>query len=74
MYVVHLSSAAGLAEVRKARAQRQKGVGVETCTQYLTLTEASYADPQEGLRGRHVPAPCGPRRTATPSGKGSRTG
>ena len=38
------------AEVRKARAQRQKGVGVETCTQYLTLTEASYADPQEGLK------------------------
>lgn len=50
VYVVHLSSAAGLAEVRKARAQRQKGVGVETCTQYLTLTEASYADPQEGLK------------------------
>ena len=50
VYVVHLSSAAGLAEVRKARAQRQKGVGVETCTQYLTLTEAAYADPQEGLK------------------------
>ena len=50
VYVVHLSSAAGLAEVRKARAQRQKGVGVETCPQYLTLTEAAYADPQEGLK------------------------
>lgn len=50
VYVVHLSSAAGLAEVRKARAAGQRHFGVETCTQYLTLTEAAYSDPQEGLK------------------------
>ena len=50
VYVVHLSSAAALAEVRKARAAGQRHFGVETCTQYLTLTEAAYADPQEGLK------------------------
>ena len=37
VYVVHLSSAAGLAEVRKARAAGQRHFGVETCTQYLKL-------------------------------------
>ena len=50
VYVVHLSSAAGLAEVRKARAAGQRHFGVETCTQYLTLTEEAYSDPQEGLK------------------------
>lgn len=50
VYVVHLSSAAGLAEVRKARMQHQKGLGVETCTQYLTCTEKAYEDPQQGLK------------------------
>ena len=50
VYVVHLSSAAALAEVRKARAAGQRHFGVETCTQYLTLTEDAYADPQEGLK------------------------
>ena len=50
VYVVHLSSAAALAEVRKARAAGQRHFGVETCTQYLTLTEAAYSDPQEGLK------------------------
>lgn len=50
IYIVHLSSAAGLAEVRKARMQHQKGLGVETCTQYLTCTEQAYEDPQQGLK------------------------
>ena len=50
VYVVHLSSAAGLSEVRRARAAGQRHFGVETCTQYLTLTEAAYSDPQEGLK------------------------
>ena len=50
VYVVHLSSAAGLAEVRRARAAGQRHFGVETCTQYLTLTEAAYRDPREGLK------------------------
>ena len=50
VYVVHLSSAAGLSEVRRARAAGQRHFGVETCTQYLTLTEAAYRDPREGLK------------------------
>lgn len=50
LYIVHLSCADSLAEVRKARAQHQKGLGVETCTQYLTLTEKLYKDPAEGLK------------------------
>ena len=53
-YIVHLSSAAGLLEVKKALAQdegkRHKNIGVETCTQYLTLTDALYDDPREGLK------------------------
>lgn len=39
--VVHLSSAAGLAEVRKARSRGQT-VYVETCPQYLLLDESRY--------------------------------
>lgn len=50
LYIVHLSCADSLAEVRKARAQHQKGLGVETCTQYLALTEKLYEDPAEGLK------------------------
>ena len=50
LYIVHLSCGDSLAEVRKARAQHQKGLGVETCTQYLTLTEKCYEDPAEGLK------------------------
>ena len=50
VYVVHLSSAKGLEEVRRVRARHQKGVGIETCTQYLTLTDRLYEDPQEGLK------------------------
>ena len=50
VYIVHLSTGEGLAEVRKARESHQKGVGVETCTQYLTLTDAMYDDPHEGLK------------------------
>ncbi|MFB3739157.1 MAG: dihydropyrimidinase [Candidatus Velamenicoccus archaeovorus] len=40
LYVVHLSSAAGLAEVRAAR-QRHVRVLAETCPQYLYLTDRS---------------------------------
>ncbi len=42
--VVHLSSAAGLCEVRKAR-ERGQSVFVETCPQYLLLDESRYALP-----------------------------
>lgn len=37
-------------EVLKARASHQKHLGVETCTQYLTLTDDMYQDPKEGLK------------------------
>ena len=50
LYIVHLSSKEGLHEVLKARAEHQKNLGVETCTQYLTLTDEMYEDPQEGLK------------------------
>ncbi len=50
VYVVHLSTALGLEEIKKARAAGQKHIFAETCTQYLTLTEEKYADPLEGLR------------------------
>ncbi len=50
LYIVHLSSKEGLAEVMQARRLHQKGLGVETCTQYLTLTDDRYEDPQEGLK------------------------
>ena len=49
-YIVHLSGKEGLAEVMKARREGQRHVGVETCTQYLTLTDSVYEDPREGLK------------------------
>ena len=50
LYIVHLSSAEGLHEVQKARKEHRKNLGVETCTQYLILTDAMYDDPEEGLK------------------------
>ena len=50
LYIVHLSSAEGLHEVIKARAEKRPNLGVETCIQYLTLTDDKYEDPQEGLK------------------------
>lgn len=48
--VVHLSTKEGLDEIRKARAQGQK-VFVETCPQYLLLTDAVYSLPDyEGAK------------------------
>ncbi|MEW6059787.1 MAG: dihydropyrimidinase [Actinomycetota bacterium] len=44
LYVVHLSSAAGLQEVRAARAAGAR-VLAETCPQYLYLTEAALHSP-----------------------------
>ncbi len=49
-YIVHLSTEGGLREVEKARAAGQKRFGVETCTQYLTLTDDEYQDDIEGLK------------------------
>lgn len=44
VWVVHLSTSAGLAEIRKAR---EDGISVlvETCPQYLTLDESRYSLP-----------------------------
>ena len=50
LYIVHLSSAEGLHEVLKARAEHRPSIGVETCTQYLVLTDEMYEDPEEGLK------------------------
>ncbi|QOV18890.1 dihydropyrimidinase [Blautia liquoris] len=50
LYIVHLSSKEGLLEVMKAKANHQKHFAAETCTQYLTLTDDIYQDPQEGLK------------------------
>lgn len=44
VYVVHLSTAEGLAEARRARARGQE-VYLETCPQYLLLTDACYSAP-----------------------------
>ncbi len=46
LYVVHLSSAEALAQVRAARAAGQP-VFAETCPHYLTLTDDRYALPPE---------------------------
>ena len=50
LYIVHLSSAEGLHEVMKARAEGRPNLGVETCIQYLMLNDSVYDDPQEGLK------------------------
>lgn len=48
VYIVHISTAAGLEAVKKARASGQRHIFAETCTQYLTLTEERYLGP-DGL-------------------------
>ena len=50
LYIVHLSSAEGLPEVLKARSENRPNLGVETCIQYLVLTDKEYEDPEEGLK------------------------
>ncbi len=44
VYIVHLSSAAGLEVVRRHRGAGAR-IHAETCPQYLFLTEARYAEP-----------------------------
>ena len=60
MYVVHLSSADALAEVRAAR-ERGLPVWAETCPQYLYLTNELYGRPRDEA-ARYVCAP--PLRSA----------
>ena len=55
VHIVHLSSAEGLEEVRRARASGQK-VWAETCPQYLLLDESLYQ--LEGFEGaKYVMSP-----------------
>lgn len=53
IYIVHLSTAEGLACIREARRGGQKVIA-ETCPQYLLLDETAYAEP-DGLK--YVMAP-----------------
>lgn len=56
VHVVHLSSAAALEEVRKAKAAGVRATA-ETCPHYLVLTEACYDDPDPASCARFVIAP-----------------
>lgn len=49
VYIVHLSCKESLEAVRAARKEGQKNIFVETCPQYLTLTEERYLD-EDGLK------------------------
>ena len=49
VYIVHLSCKESLEAVEEARRNGQKNIFVETWTQYLTLTEDRYKDP-DGLK------------------------
>jgi dihydropyrimidinase len=56
VHVVHLSSAAALEEVRRAKAVGVR-VTAETCPHYLTLTEGRYEDPDPASCARFIIAP-----------------
>ena len=61
VHVVHLSSAAALDEVRRARAAGVR-VSAETCPHYLVLTDERYEDPDPASCARYVISP--PLRTS----------
>lgn len=42
LYVVHLSTKAGLQALKQERLAQNKNIFVETCTQYLTFDDSSY--------------------------------
>ena len=56
LHVVHLSSAAALDEVRRAKALGVR-VTAETCPHYLVLTEERYDDPDPASCARFIVAP-----------------
>ena len=60
VHVVHLSSAAALDEVRRAKAAGVR-VTAETCPHYLVLTDEQYDDPDPVACARYVISP--PLRT-----------
>lgn len=45
IYIVHLTTRKGLEVARQARARGQKNIYLETCPQYLTLTDERYDEP-----------------------------
>ena len=49
LYIVHLSARESLKAVREARARGQQHIYVETCPQYLLLTEDAY-EREDGLK------------------------
>lgn len=55
LYIVHLSTEAGLREIEHARANGQKHVGVETCPQYLLLEDSRYENQTDGLKAMIAP-------------------
>lgn len=52
VYIVHLSAHESLEEVRLARREGQPHIYVETCPQYLLLTDDKFSDggPMEGIK------------------------
>jgi dihydropyrimidinase len=44
LYIVHTSTKESLAAVRRAKQEGLKNLYVETCTQYLTLTDSKYEE------------------------------
>lgn len=51
LYLVHISTAESLYEIKKAKENGAKNVFVETCIQYLILTDDKYLLPEnEGLK------------------------
>lgn len=57
VYVVHLSAHESLDQVRLARREGQKNIYVETCPQYLLLTEDKFRDggPEEAIKYMMAP-------------------
>ncbi|MDO5695257.1 MAG: dihydropyrimidinase [Eubacteriales bacterium] len=51
LYIVHLSAKESLRAVKNARAMGQRNIFVETCTQYLTLTDRLFEEggPEKGI-------------------------
>lgn len=56
LYLVHISARESLEEVRRAREKGAMNIFVETCTQYLTLTDEKYSLP-DGEALKYVMSP-----------------
>ena len=70
VYIVHVSTAGGVAAIRRARADGLDVIG-ETCPQYLLLDEAVYGGPAAAMGV--ISPPLRPRRTSRPSGRACST-